>query len=130
LRQDNNELDVPKCTELALDNIERRELLERIALYLEMRHGDSEPRAERSDLSTRRCSKRGGGRSPFLHTRFSRKGSLHFISTFEPIKVWSPNTWACERTLEGHTTVVASLVMHGDKLISGSDDSTIKVWGS
>jgi WD40 repeat protein len=39
-------------------------------------------------------------------------------------------TWACERTLEGHTQAVTSLVVHGDKLISGSCGSTIKVWGS
>jgi WD40 repeat protein len=39
-------------------------------------------------------------------------------------------TWACERTLEGHTKAVTSLVVHGDKLISGSCGSTIKVWGS
>jgi WD40 repeat protein len=45
------------------------------------------------------------------------------------INVWSTNTWACERTLEGHTKTVFSLVMHGDKLISGSADRTIKVWG-
>jgi E3 ubiquitin-protein ligase TRAF7 len=46
------------------------------------------------------------------------------------IKVWNTDTWACERTLEGHTGTVNSLVRHGDKLISGSADSTIKVWGS
>jgi WD40 repeat protein len=34
-----------------------------------------------------------------------------------------------ERTLEGHGGTVYSMVMHGDTLISGSHDSTIKVWG-
>jgi WD40 repeat protein len=47
----------------------------------------------------------------------------------ETIKVWSTDTWACERALEGHDDVVWSLVMHGDKLISGSYDS-IKVWST
>jgi WD40 repeat protein len=35
-----------------------------------------------------------------------------------------------ERTLEGHTDSVESLAVHGDKLISGSDDCTIKVWST
>jgi WD40 repeat protein len=35
-----------------------------------------------------------------------------------------------ERTLEGHTDVVASLAMHGDKLISVCDDDTIRVWST
>jgi WD40 repeat protein len=42
------------------------------------------------------------------------------------IKVWSTDTWTCERTLEGHDGKVYSLVVHGDKLISGSSDQTIK----
>jgi WD40 repeat protein len=47
------------------------------------------------------------------------------------IKVWSIDTWACERTLEGHdNNAVNCLVVYGDKLLSSSDDSTIKVWGS
>jgi WD40 repeat protein len=46
------------------------------------------------------------------------------------IKVWSTDTWACERTLEGHTNSVTSLVVHGDKLFSGSGDETVKVWGA
>jgi WD40 repeat protein len=33
------------------------------------------------------------------------------------IKVWSTDTWTCERTLEGHTSAVFSMVVHGDKLI-------------
>ena len=46
------------------------------------------------------------------------------------IKVWSASTWTCERTLEGHTSAVVSLAVCGDKLISGSSDNTIKVWGA
>jgi WD40 repeat protein len=46
------------------------------------------------------------------------------------IKVWSSDTWTCERTIEGHDAALNSLLMHGDKLLSGSDDETIKVWGS
>jgi hypothetical protein len=43
---DLNELDMPEWAQLALDNIEWRKLLQRIALY---RDGDSEPQAERND---------------------------------------------------------------------------------
>jgi WD40 repeat protein len=32
------------------------------------------------------------------------------------IKVWNADTWACERTLEGHTGAVVSLAVHGDGL--------------
>jgi F-box/WD-40 domain protein 7 len=46
------------------------------------------------------------------------------------IKVWNTDTWTCERTLEGHDDEVSSLVVHGDKLISGSYDNTIKVWNT
>jgi WD40 repeat protein len=44
-------------------------------------------------------------------------------------KVWSTDTWACERTLEGHTEGVQSLLVHGDKLFSGCDDYAVKAWG-
>jgi hypothetical protein len=35
-----------------------------------------------------------------------------------------------ERTIEGHTDEVHCLVMHGNNLISGSNDNTIKVWNT
>jgi WD40 repeat protein len=35
-----------------------------------------------------------------------------------------------ERTLAGHTMAVRSMVNHGDKLIRGSADNTIKVWST
>jgi hypothetical protein len=35
-----------------------------------------------------------------------------------------------ERTLIGHTDNVTCVLMHGDKLISGSHDQTIKVWST
>jgi WD40 repeat protein len=46
------------------------------------------------------------------------------------IKVWSTDTWTCERTLEDHTRVVISLAVYGDKLVSGSSDHNIKVWST
>ena len=47
-RPDLNELDVPEWAELALDKVERRKLLQRIALWRYI-YGDSEPQAERND---------------------------------------------------------------------------------
>ena len=47
------------------------------------------------------------------------------------IKVWAMRPdpeWSCERTLTGHTRLVASLAEWEGKLISGSWDSTIRVW--
>jgi hypothetical protein len=60
------------------------------------------------------------------------------------IKVWSTDTWTCERTLESSSAnegvvcddedenyaAVMSLVVHGDKLLSGCYDQTVKVWGN
>jgi WD40 repeat protein len=45
-------------------------------------------------------------------------------AVFEPLNAEE------ERRLEGHESYVMSLVVHGDKLISGSMDSTIKVWST
>jgi F-box and WD-40 domain protein 1/11 len=42
-------------------------------------------------------------------------------------KVWNTDTLTCERTLEDHDDLVMSMVMHGDKLLSGSRDHRIKV---
>ena len=47
------------------------------------------------------------------------------------INVWSTGTWVCERTLGGHVEEeVVCLVVLGDKLFTGSSDSSVKVWGS
>jgi WD40 repeat protein len=43
---------------------------------------------------------------------------------FEPLHVRE------ERTLEGHKDALCSLVVHGDKLLSGSGDCMIKVWST
>ena len=48
------------------------------------------------------------------------------------IRVWSTETWACERVLqEGHhTNAVWALLCarDGESLISGSRDKTMRVW--
>jgi hypothetical protein len=45
-------------------------------------------------------------------------------SSFEPLHAQE------ERVLEGHTGGVECLVVHGDKLLSASEDYTIKVWNT
>jgi WD40 repeat protein len=44
--------------------------------------------------------------------------------------VFEPLNAEVERVLEGHADEVLSLVVHGDKLLSGSRDNTIKVWNT
>jgi hypothetical protein len=53
-RPDLNELDVPELAELALDKVEWRELLQRIALYVEM-----ETASRRQSATTRVCGSIG-----------------------------------------------------------------------
>jgi WD40 repeat protein len=71
-------------------------------------------------------------------------GNMLFSGSWDgTIKVWNTDTWACERTLvhsgptqgtDGvHTWVcdpdgVRSLLMHGNTLLSGASDGTIKAW--
>jgi WD40 repeat protein len=45
------------------------------------------------------------------------------------IKVWSTDTWACERALEGNGGAVLSLMLHRYELLSGSRDRMTAVWG-
>jgi hypothetical protein len=44
------------------------------------------------------------------------------------IEVRNAFTWACEPTPEGHGNQVCCLVMHGDKLLGSSCDSTTSTW--
>lgn len=45
------------------------------------------------------------------------------------IRLWNPNTGECSKTLEGHTDIVASLiVLDENTLISSSWDKTIIIW--
>ena len=59
-----------------------------------------------------------------------REGKLFSCSSDNTIKRWSTGEGrACEQTLEGHTNEVNAIAMCGDKLVSGSDDKTVRVWG-
>ena len=46
--------------------------------------------------------------------------------SYETVKVWKDG--ACEITLQGHTHWVHSVACWGSKVISGSEDNTVKVW--
>jgi len=45
------------------------------------------------------------------------------------IKVWNLSDWTCEGALQGHSGTIFSLTQTSDRLISGSKDSTIRIWG-
>jgi WD40 repeat protein len=47
------------------------------------------------------------------------------------IKIWDANTGECLKTLDGHSGWVRSVAFSpdGTKIISGSFDDTIKIWG-
>jgi len=45
-----------------------------------------------------------------------------------PLTIWEIDTGECLQTLRGHSKAVYTVILCGDKLISGSSDNTIKVW--
>ena len=47
------------------------------------------------------------------------------------IKIWDANTGECLKTLRGHSDWVLSVAYSpdGTKIISGSFDETVKIWG-
>jgi WD40 repeat protein len=46
------------------------------------------------------------------------------------IRVWSTETLALERTLNGHKGVLNGMAVSGRRLISSSDDGTVRVWST
>lgn len=42
-------------------------------------------------------------------------------------QVWDPQSWTSERTLSDHTGTVRCFAACADRLLSGSDDGSIKV---
>jgi WD40 repeat protein len=59
-----------------------------------------------------------------------KDGELHVVAMAVKENGFEPLHAEEEHTLAGHNDGVFSLVMHGDKLISGSGDNTIKVWST
>ena len=47
------------------------------------------------------------------------------------IKIWDANTGECLKALEGHLDSIFSVAYSpdGTKIISGSADETVKIWG-
>ena len=45
------------------------------------------------------------------------------------IMVWSPGTWTCARSMEGHDGAVNAVVECRGRLASAGDDGVIKLWG-
>ena len=44
--------------------------------------------------------------------------------------MWSTETWALERTLQGHAGGVRGMAVSGRRLISSSNDLTVRVWST
>ncbi len=44
--------------------------------------------------------------------------------------MWSTETWALERTLQGHAGGVLGMAVSGRRLISSSNDLTVRVWST
>ncbi len=51
--------------------------------------------------------------------------SAHISSV---IRVWNVTTGVCDRVLQEHTGAVTCLAVSGTRLVSGSDDRSVKVW--
>lgn len=51
------------------------------------------------------------------------------ISAGDAVRLWNLETRAWSRELEGHTNTVTALALCGERLASGSRDSTVRVWG-
>ncbi len=49
-------------------------------------------------------------------------------SGYGSIRVWGVGTGVHDATLAGHSGPVRALVVHGDGLLSASDDGTIRAW--
>lgn len=55
----------------------------------------------------------------------------YYGEEYNNIKIWDANTGKCLKTLKGHSFYVYSVAFSpdGTKIISGSRDKTIKIWG-
>ena len=47
-------------------------------------------------------------------------------STDRTIRVWNISTGICQHILYGHTSTVRCLALHGDIVVSGSRDATVR----
>jgi WD40 repeat protein len=44
------------------------------------------------------------------------------------IRIWSTDTWECERVLKGHQGLIKALVCDGQYVYSGATDNTLRIW--
>lgn len=42
--------------------------------------------------------------------------------------MWNAESGKCIHVLQGHTSTVRCLAMHGNNVVSGSRDGTLRVW--
>ncbi|KAG6869014.1 hypothetical protein C0993_005673 [Termitomyces sp. T159_Od127] len=59
--------------------------------------------------------------------KVSRKSS-HYTLYTDVLQVWSLDEGKCTATLVGHKAAVSCLALGEDKIVSGSDDTDIKIW--
>jgi len=50
------------------------------------------------------------------------------LITDKSLQVWAREEGSCTATLVGHQAAVSCLALGEDKIVSGSDDQTIKIW--
>jgi WD40 repeat protein len=56
-------------------------------------------------------------------------GKMVSCSDDGSIMVWSPGTWTCARSMEGHDGAANAVVECRGRLASAGDDGVIKLWG-
>jgi WD40 repeat protein len=57
-------------------------------------------------------------------------GQLVSCSKDKTLRFWNINTGVTEKVLTGHTDYVRCLLLlNDDRVVSGSDDNTMRIWG-
>jgi len=68
-----------------------------------------------------------GHSGPVWGLAVTADGLLVSASSDTTIKIWDVQNFKCKRTLKGHEGIVHAVVVHGNKLCSGSSDKSIRV---
>ncbi len=59
---------------------------------------------------------------------FSLDGSQLAVGDYQSLSLWNVATARREKTLTGHTGYVTAVAFAGDRLVSGSEDGTVRLW--